>query len=290
MSEVLLVAVALGVWAIIAVFLKKPSIEERDSAWDTYLDNADGVGRYVALAGQSFARSSVVQKTKKTNSFDVLEKKLRLGGAFGGSIEIFLSVQVATLLLGGALLTVAFLTSIPLIFDIVLIGLGLVLPIWPYNEVSQKANSKSQKISTELPDFAELLVMVLPSMSVPQALAFTSEHTSGIVSDEMSFLVKTISSRTLPEDEAFSLCAERLGTPEGQQFVDGLREAYLEGTRVVSNLTAQAESMRKIAFQNQRALAKKLPTKLTFIMALHFLPLLFVLAFLPVIVGLGGVG
>ena len=289
MSDIFLIAAALGIWAVVAVILKKPSTEDMDPAWDNYLEDADGVGKYVGLAGRSFATSSVVQKTKKTNSFEALERKLRLGGAFGGSVEVFLSVQVVTLLIGGALLTTAFLTNFPFIVDVILIGFGLILPIWPYNEISQKATKKAQKISTELPDFAELLVMVLPSMSVPQALAFTSEHTSGTVSEEMSFLVKTLASRTLPENEAFSLCAERLGTPEGQQFVDGLREAYLEGTRVVDNLTAQAESMRKISFQNQRAAAKKLPTKLTFVMALHFLPLLFVLSFLPVIFGLSGV-
>ena len=191
------------------------------------------------------------------------------------------------------------------LFQICIAGTGILLALWPLNEVNSKAVKRGDAISDELPDFAELLVMVLPAMSVPQSLAFTAEHTSGIVSSEMRELVRTLSSRSMPEDEAFSLTAERLGTDDGRQFVDALRDAYLEGTKVVENILSQAETMRRVSFQRQRAAAKKLPmkltleqaiayidedelVKLTIMFAVHFMPLLFALAFLPVVFGLAG--
>jgi pilus assembly protein TadC len=210
-----------------------------------------------------------------------------MGGTFGGNLEIFFSIQLLTMLIGGAALSVVLLTDLPKFIEVALAGIGALLPVWPYNEANQKALKRSRRITMELPDFAELLIMVLPSMSIPQALSFTAEHVDGEVSIEMRNLVRTLVTHTMTDDEAFSYTASRLGTVEGRQFVDALRDAHLEGTRVVDSIKSQSESLRRISFQHRRAMAKQLPMKLTFIFALHFMPLLFALAFLPVVYGLG---
>ncbi|MFM7088866.1 MAG: hypothetical protein ACKOW9_05055 [Candidatus Paceibacterota bacterium] len=259
-----------------------------EELWERYYSEADDLGRILGKAAKPLAKTSAVKKSIDSASFRFLDSRLRLGGAFAGSMEIFVSMQLFTVIIGAGFLFVVLLQPLPWFFSVPLIGLSVILPIWPFNEVVKKAAEKSAIINEELPDFAELLAMVLPSMSVPQAVAFTTEHSEGLVSFEMRELIRTLSSRTLTENEAFDLTAARLGTDDGKRFVDALREAYTEGNRVVETISGQAETMRKVSFQRQRASVKKLPIKLTFIFALHFMPMLFALAFLPVVAGLAG--
>ena len=256
--------------------------------WDGYIDTTDGVTRALGRAARPLSGTKVVRTSAASPQFQAIDRRLRLGGAFSGSMEIYVSIQLLTIIVGIAFLSGALLLPLESWFKLSFGGLGLVLPVWPINEVNKRSHLRGRQITEELPDFAEMLIMVLPSMSVPQSLAFTSQHTKGIVAGEMRELVRTLSTRALPEDEAFNLTAERLGTDDGRQFVGSLRDAYLEGTRVVENVTAQAESMRRVAFQQQRADLKKLPVKLTIMFALHFMPLLFALAFLPVVFALSG--
>jgi pilus assembly protein TadC len=284
----IVIGVILIAVAVFSTLLARKEDQSNPEVWDAFLGSSDDAARIVGRAARPLASTTAVRRSVESPAFRFLNGKLRLGGAFGGSMEVFFSVQLFTLLVGSALLLIVTLQPLPWFFAVPLTGIGFILPLWPVNETIQRANNKATSIALELPDFAELLAMVLPSMSVLQAITFTSEHTSGMVSVEMRELVRTLNSRTIPENEAFDLTASRLGTDDGKRFVDGLREAFLEGNRVVDNLTNQAEAMRRIAFQRQRAAVKKLPIKLTFIFALHFMPMLFALAFLPVVAGLAG--
>jgi hypothetical protein len=287
MNTTIVIALLLTFWAALATLLTRRSSVANDTVWDTYIDATDGVTNALGRAARPLAGSTIVKRAESTTSFSFLVQRLRMGGTFGGNLEIFFSVQLLTMLIGGAALSVVLLSDLPKFIEIALAGIGALLPIWPYNEANQKSLQRSRRITLELPDFAELLVMVLPSMSVPQALSFTAEHVSGEVSTEMRNLVRTLVTHTMSDDEAFSFTASRLGTAEGRQFVDALRDAHLEGTKVVESIKSQAESLRRISFQHRRAAAKQLPMRLTFIFALHFMPLLFALAFLPVVYGLG---
>lgn len=287
MNAALAFGIVLAAWAAITALVAKPTRQENESVWASYLDNSEGVARSLGRAARPLARSGIVRRAEATEAFEFLQNRLRLSLAFATSTEVFFSIQLLTMLVSGALLSVVLLAELPTFVKFVMVALAAILPAWPYNEVSQKALKRGNRITMELPDFAELLVMVLPTMSVPQALAFTTDNAEGLVADELRELVKTLASRAMSEDEAFSLTSQRLGTPEGRQFVDALRDAYIEGTKVVESINSQAESMRKIAYQNQRAAAKKLPTKLTFIFALHFMTLMFALTLLPVVYGLG---
>lgn len=272
----------------IAYLLSKSSGETNNEKWDNFIEEADNFGKFVGKAAKPLSRSNAVKRSAESSSFKFLDRRLKLGGAFAASMEVFVSIQLFTIIVGFAFLLIVLLQPLPWFFAVPLLGLAVILPIWPFNEVVKKANQKSVVINEELPDFAELLAMVLPSMSVPQAIAFTTEHSTGLVSYEMKELIRTLSSRTMSENDAFDLTSSRLGTDDGKRFIDALREAYIEGNRVVETISGQAETMRKISFQRQRAAVKKLPIKLTFIFALHFMPMLFALAFLPVVAGLAG--
>lgn len=286
-----MIVIGIGI-ALIAIVIGSyiiTRLEDRSSAdsWDGYLQSTEGVIGFLGRAARPLASTKPVQRAlESTEQYRTMQRKLRLGGAFGGNAEIYFSIQFLAALVALACFATALFLDLGGLFKITFVLLGLVLLYWPLNEVNSKAAKRATEIAFELPDFAEMLIMVLPSMSVPQSLAFTTEHTTGIVAHEMRELVRTLSARVVSEDEAFNITAERLGTDDGRQFVDSLRDAYLEGTRVVDSVINLAESMRKVSFQNQRAVAKRLPLSLTIIFAVHFMPMLFALAFLPVVFGL----
>lgn len=284
----IVIASVLIALAVLSTLLNRKEDRSDSVAWGNYLGSSEDVARFVGRAARPLANTTAVKRTGESAAFRFLDARLKLGGAFAGSMEVFLSVQLFMLIIGSALLVTVILQPLPGVFAITLAGLGLIFPAWPLNEVVSRSNKKAAAIAEELPDFAELLVMVLPSMNVGQAILFTAEHTKGLVSREMRELARSLQARTIGENEAFDITAARLGTDDGRRFVDGLREAHLEGNRVVGNISSQAETMRRIAFQRQRAAAKKLPLRLTFIFAIHFMPMLFALAFLPVIAGLSG--
>lgn len=284
----IVVGALLVVFAALALIVSrgegKPS-----STWDDYLDEKhEGLAALLAPVAKRLSTSRIL-KGVAPKSIEGLESKLNISGAFGGSLNIFLSYQLAVLLIGGAACIISMTPGLPGLFRLVLIGLGVILALWPYSTVKKIADQRANAIRTGLPDFAEVLLMVLSSMSVPQALNFTASRLDGAVAAEMRDLVQTLSMRSMPEDQAFDLAAARLGTTEGKQFVAALKIAYIDGAKAVEPIRAQVDSLRQIQFQHQRAVAKRLPVRMVVSFAIHFMPLLFILAFLPVFYSLSGV-
>jgi hypothetical protein len=160
--------------------------------------------------------------------------------------------------------------------------LGVGVAAFPYNVVKKKADDRTAAVEQELPDFAELLIMLLESgLSPLPALTFTAARFHGPVAQEVLNLRTTINSHSMPEAEAFQLAGARLGTPEAASFFTALAQAYIDGVRVMDNIKRQAAALRQSAHQKRREQMKKLPQKVVFIMALHLLPLLFIVALVP---------
>lgn len=256
--------------------------------WDEFLaSNPDPLARALAAPAKAMSVSSTLRGINP-ESFENMEGRLKLGGAFYGNLTIFLAYQVVALLVAAGLLIVSMLDFVPMFFRVVIILSAIVVASWPYSTVSKVAKERENDIRIYLPEFAELLLMVLASMSVPQALSFTSSKLDGPIAVEMRELVRTLSTRTLPEEQAFELTANRLGTSEGRQFVSALKVAYIDGAKAVEPIRAQVNQLRALQFQRQRALAKKLPVGMVVTFAVHFMPLLFILAFLPVFYAMSG--
>lgn len=288
MATLLAVAVALVLVAVGIVFIFRGR-DEADPKWDTYLGEADGLQRILGPTARELSGTRLVRRVGPSQ-LEGLHQKLRVGNSFYGDVEVFVSYQVAAIFFALMVLGVSFLPNLPGFFRIVLILLAVILVLWPYSTAKKAADLRTAAIRKELPDFAELTLMVLPSMSVPQSLTFTASRLQGPVAFEMRELVKTLSMRTMSEDEAFDLTAERLGTVEARQFVSSLKTAYIDGTKSVEVIRAQVDNLRKVQFQEARAKAKRLPITMVVAFAIHFMPLLFVLVLIPVFAALSGVG
>lgn len=276
--------------AAVALLMRDKTPAAPELEWENYLNRKlESTERLLGSAARSFSRTGAVARLSGSDKTpESLKRDIELGGAFGGNLQIFYSMQLSAMVFGAAMLAFSFLEGLEGIYRLLLVGFGITISYWPLNKVKTAAAKKRALILEELPEFADLLLMVLSSMSVLQALNFTAERSQGSVATEMKELVRAISGRLLAEEQAFQTTASRLGTPEGREFVAALQSSYLDGTTAVETIKSQVENLQTIRYQAQRAKAKKLPVSLVVTFALHFLPILFVLAFLPVISSLAG--
>jgi hypothetical protein len=274
----------------VSIVLREKSPENTELEWEGYLNRKlESTERLLGSAARSFSRSGAVARLAHSERTpESVRRDLELGGAFSGNLRVFYSMQLAALVTGASLLALSFLEDLGGFYRFMLVGVGLIVAYWPLNKIKTAASRKRETIIEELPEFADLLLMVLSSMSILQALNFTAERSKGSVATEMKELVRTISGRAMAEEQAFALTAGRLGTAEGREFVSALQSSYLDGTTAVENIRSQVENLQNLRYQHQRGKAKRLPVSLVVTFAMHFLPLLFVLAFLPVIASLSG--
>ena len=232
-----------------------------------------------------------VRDAARSRVLSGLRDKVSASGAFGGNFEAYLSAQMASLLIGGALFLIVALSPLEGIWRIALLLVGFGVSLLPYNSATKNAGTKAAKTAAELPVFAQMLQIPLASgMSVEQSLRFTTRFHQGIVSTEVNWLVDILQSGTMNDADAFVEAGRRLGTSEAAAFFSTLGQAHIEGTKVSETLNKQAESLRNQYHQVRRAKVKKMPVTLIVAFALHFMPLLFALVMVPMMLGLKGLG
>lgn len=287
------VGIILVLVAALALLVRGTPSKEAELEWDGYLTRRrESTERLLGPMARSLGRSGAVARMAENGKgSDSLRRLLELGGAFGGSAQIYWSMQLAACVVGAFALSFSFLEGLGGGARLLLVGSAVLVAAWPYNKVRSEARRKTEIVLEQLPEFAELLLMTISSVSVPQALAFTAERVSGPVASDLRELVRMLNGAGRGrEEQVFAVTAARLGTTEGREFVSALQSAYLEGTTAAANIRSQVENLRMLKHQNQRARAKRLPVTLVVTFALHFMPLLFVLSFLPVIGALSGLG
>lgn len=277
------VAVVLVLWSALAVLALRGGSGTDTAAWASI---EAGRGRMWAGLARPLSSTALVRRNIERNVMPEVLPMLNATGRYATSLEVFWSVQTLSFLASFSLGSVVFLTTLHWFWRVVLALTAAILAVYPYMQLRSVYRERVAAVSAALPDFAELLVLVLPTMGVKAALTFCAGHSDGPVAQEMQRLVQTLSARPSNEQAVFADAAERLGAAEAHTFLSSLYTSYVENTKVVGVLAAQAEMMRRVQYQRRRAEMKRLPTKLVFVFALHFMPLLFILAFLPVVFGL----
>lgn len=286
-----LVALAILLAGVVRSALRNANPEARipEGAWSAARDNETSqIGRMLMSVTKPV--SNIVEINPQTNVYRNLHVKLAAagGGLYGGSVEIFLSVQVGAILLattGLALIPLTGLSGLPLIAA--LLGC-LVIAVYPYNQVHDAGKKRLAQIRDELPEFAELLLMPVSSgYGILPALSFTAQRMPGLVSSEVRTMLSLLSSRSASEAVVFESTGARMGDPAAVTFFNTLYQSYTDGTGVTEALRAQAEQLRHQEHQRKRAMLKQLPNKMVFIIALHLLPFIFVVTVLPTLFAMG---
>lgn len=263
-----------------------------ESTWAAAHAGADGqIGRLLLKVAKPV--SSVIEISPQTRVYRSLATKLAAtgGGLFAGSVEVYLSTQVATILIGAlilAILPMLGLSGLPLFAAVAIAG---VLAILPYNQVHEAGKKRLEQVRNELPEFAELLMMPVSSgYGILPALDFTASRTEGIVASEVRTMLALLSTRAASEAAIFESTGAKLGDPSAVTFFNTLYQSYSDGVRIADSLRSQAEALRHQEYQRTRAALKKLPNKMVFIIALHLLPFLFVVTVLPTLFAMRSMG
>jgi len=280
------IAILLSIYTSI-LYLFRISDNKYNPKWLEYHNEVDSVDKYTEKFSEKL--SKIIAVSDDFGTFGkFIEQHLKNGRTFATSIEIFFSVVLAHTIIGVTIILLSLSLNVTGYYLLLFILLGIFTSYYPWNKLFSKSKERVSKINDSLPDFIDLLIMVLPTTSPIPALSFTAERSNGVVANEIRNLVRTVSSRGSASDlEAFNIASDRLATPEARSFITTLQNAYIEGVPAVETLKQQSISLRRQFFQKKRGEAKKLPTKLIIIFAIHFLPLLITLALLPVTVGMG---
>jgi tight adherence protein C len=252
-------------------------------------DRNSQVSRMLLAASRPVSALPQVHLNPESSLYKSL--RLKLAGAnnmYGGSVEVFISVQILTALLSALMLVVAILCQLDGATLAAVALFAAAFTALPYNKLSEAVKKRQAEITEGLPEFAELLLMPVTSgYGILPALDFTSQRQDGPVASEVRLMLAMLNSRAQTEHEAFVNAGERLGTPAALTFFNTLYQAYTDGTKVADTLRGQAEQLRKQSYEDMRAKVKALPNKLVIIMGLHLLPFLFVVVLLPTIGALG---
>lgn len=266
-----------------------PAADPDTELWDRVISESDSpIERSVMGLARRLSNIPVVRDPDLNPLLRVVEDKLLLaGGPYGGSPQVFMAVQLATVFCAAVAGTLVYLLTgfAPVGGALVVLLSGL-----PWSRLSEKAAKRRAEIDRKLPEFADLLQMALTSMSVLNAMAFCAKRSTGVVAEEVTRALDLVRHGVLQAPQAFMVIAERLGTPEAKSLFTSLLQAHQSGTRVSDTIAAQAAGLRASLYQAHRARIKKIPIKLVVIIAIHLIVPLIAIALLPAVLTFTGGG
>lgn len=263
------------------------------AAWEQAIaDEGSQVGRMLlSISRRLSSLPSIYDAAASPQYRFIQERLLAAGGLYGSSVEVFLSLQAAVGFCALVILTGVWFAKVSIIFKVAGTLVALVFAVYPYGHISSKAKERAAAVTRALPEFAELLQMPLSvGTGVLPSLRFTAERLSGPVAEEVRNLLVVLDSRAMDDVQAFQLAGARLGTPDAGAFFNSLMAAHVEGDKLARNLASQAENLRIQAFNAARAENRKLPVRLVVLMAVHLLPMLFVVILMPTFMSLAHLG
>lgn len=246
------------------------------------------LGRMYMGAARLFQGTELINRARLDPQLSFLSRKLaQSGGLYGGSLDVFLAVQLAAVVMAVATTFVISLTgALPLWMGI---GFALVMIAWPYARLSEAVKKRTKAILETLPTFVDLLIIpIVAGVGIRLSLEQTAKRVEGPVGAEVLRAAKD-AALGVPLFEALHGVAERIAVPEAKTFFNSLAQAESSGTPILEQLEQYRDALRHDLYQHKRAMIRQLPIKLTILFVLHFLPLLFALIFAVVITQLTGV-
>lgn len=291
----ILLALFAGIGLWIATESRKEAPGQLDDAvWAQALGaDTSGLSRAVLGAAKPLSKLPPVYEAGTSRQYATLATTVAASGRWGGSLEVFLSVQALALLVGLTTLALGWAFQPSGLALLGVLAFGVLIAVYPFGKTREAAKKRQKLISENLPDFAEVLLMSLTAgQSVMAALRFTAStpDARGPVADEVAALMKLLDLQRIGDKEVFDLAGHRLGTPESVAFFNALSKAHIDGSKVVETIQSQAKSLRVLQFQRARSQAKKMPTKLMLISFGCLMLSIFALAFLPFVVTMQSVG
>ena len=212
-----------------------------------------------------------------------LRRKLDLAGNPAGwdSDRVLAWKMLGLLILG----VIGFL--LPLLFGnflwAVLFGVGgAVLGFFAPNLILyQKAYDRSARITKDLPDALDLLVISVESgLGFDAALAQVARNTDGPLADEFFRVLQEMQLGTGRSD-AMRALADRTDVTDLRNFITAMVQADAFGIPIANVLRIQAREMRVRRSQRAEEQAQKVPVKILFPLIFCIMPALFIVILGP---------
>lgn len=272
------VIIFLGVVAAALVLYYTRNTNEADNAaWEAAraAEEDSLVGRVFMTGAGVFRGNRLVTNLKYDSGLGWLHRQLaQSGGLFGGSVEVFLTVQLVAVGFATIVALFGWMGLLPLWLAA---GFAIGMVAWPYARLNEIVKKRTRAILAELPTFVDLLVIpIVAGVSIRSALDQTAKRMDGPVADEVRLAVED-ANHGMPLADALRRVAARLAIPEAKTFFSALAQAEAQGTTVLDQLEQYRDALRHELYQQRRSTIRKLPAQLTVLFVLHFMPLLFAL-------------
>lgn len=280
----LIAAASVAAAVLFYLWLTPKGDRSNDADFDRAAAESSGSEKWLIGLSRSLSGLEFTNPPEESPAYRSLRAKLiASGNMFGGSVNVFLSVQMASIVIGILIALFAFLSGL----NGVVLGaaalFAFAVAYWPWQKVSSAAKKNAEKVDSNLPDFCELLLMPLTSgYGILPALSFTADRVPGPVAREVNVMLQAIQSRAVGEEEAFEEAGLRLGTPAARALFNAIAQSQRDGTPAAEIISGQAKQLRKVSYERVRAKIKVLPNKVVLIMGMHLLPTLFILLLVPI--------
>jgi len=157
-----------------------------------------------------------------------------------------------------------------------------------YNEVvlDSKIRKRNTQLEKEAMHFFEVLTLSLETgRNLTEAIDVTTSNVSGILSDEFNEAVREISfGKSMTE--ALNDMQERIPSDTINNVILSLTQSNLFGNSIIDNLYSQVDYLREKRKMEIRGKISKLPTSISIISVLLFVPLLMLLLLGPILLEL----
>ena len=198
-----------------------------------------------------------------------------------GDYVILRLVTLAIIPLGVFLVTNGLGFGSALVFTLVAVGLGWVVP---ETMMQSKAKQRGKQIQRDLPDILDLLtVSVEAGLGFDDALVKVVERKTGPLADEFGIVIREIRVGK-PRKDALRELSERVKVDDITSLVSAVIQADQLGVGISNILRIQAEQVRTKRRQQAEEAAMKAPIKMLFPLVFFIFPTLFVVLLGPAII------
>jgi tight adherence protein C len=225
----------------------------------------------------------VVQRFGRVREAD-LRAELMTAGMYGVSPRTLLGYRVlAAIMFPALVLTLGSGSALSLVFALVMIGLGWMLPLVV---VRRRARKRIDLIDQALPDLVDLLVVTVEAgLGFSGSLRVAADQFGGPLSDELHLTLQE-QAMGLAMSDALVHLTRRVDTPSMSSFVRSVIQGEALGVSTGTIMRNLAVEMRKRRRKSAEEHAQKAPVKLLFPLIFLVFPTIFIVLLLPAVFSL----